>query len=60
MLQKKDIDAVCLNILKDSSNFGTDTNAIEFITKDKIKTLELKDKLLLSFDILESAKELER
>jgi len=58
MLEKKGLDAVCLNTLKDSSSFGSTNNAIEFITKDGIKSLPEQDKLSLSFKILESAKEL--
>ena len=56
MIDIKGVDAVCLNILKDSSSFGGDTNKIEFITPDKIESLPSTDKLTLSFDILEHAK----
>ncbi|WP_304543523.1 bifunctional phosphopantothenoylcysteine decarboxylase/phosphopantothenate--cysteine ligase CoaBC [Sulfurimonas microaerophilic] len=59
MLNNKGIDAVCLNILKNSSSFGTDTNEIEFITKEDATLLPRAAKLDLSFDILENAKELE-
>ncbi len=58
MIDSKSVDAVCLNILKDSSSFGTDTNKIEFITPDKIELLPSTQKLALSFDILEHAKNL--
>ncbi len=58
MLESKNVDAVCLNILKDSSSFGTDTNAIEFITKKDIKSIPKNDKLSLSFSILDFAKSL--
>ncbi len=58
MIDLKDVDAVCLNILKDSSSFGSDTNKIEFITPDKIKVLDENDKLSLSFDIIQHAKNL--
>ncbi|NPA60483.1 MAG: bifunctional phosphopantothenoylcysteine decarboxylase/phosphopantothenate--cysteine ligase CoaBC [Epsilonproteobacteria bacterium] len=56
MYDKKVLDAVCLNILKDSSSFGTDTNKIEFITKDTTASLKDADKLTLSFEILNHAK----
>jgi phosphopantothenoylcysteine decarboxylase/phosphopantothenate--cysteine ligase len=56
MQSKKKLDAVCLNILKNSSSFGRDTNKIDFITKDKLTPLPDTDKLSLSFDILEQAK----
>ena len=56
MLDKKRVNAVCLNILKDSSSFGTDTNKIEFITKKGIDSIPQKDKLSLAFEILNYAK----
>jgi len=58
MIDNKSVDAVCLNILKDSSSFGCDTNKIEFITPNKKESLKEGDKLTLSFDILTHAKEL--
>ncbi|MCF6340637.1 MAG: bifunctional phosphopantothenoylcysteine decarboxylase/phosphopantothenate--cysteine ligase CoaBC [Sulfurimonas sp.] len=58
MIDEKDVDAVCLNILKDSSSFGTDTNKIEFILPDKIESIPESDKLSVSFNILEYAKSL--
>ena len=35
MLKNKNLDAVCLNILDESNSFGSDTNKIELILKDK-------------------------
>ena len=35
MLKNKNLDAVCLNILDESNVFGSDTNKIELILKDK-------------------------
>ncbi len=58
MIDNKDVDAVCLNILKDSSSFGTDTNTIDFILPDRIESIPCGDKLTISFDILEHAKSL--
>ena len=58
MLEKKNLDAVCLNTLKDASSFGTDTNEIEFITKEKKILLMQSDKLTLSFRIISHAKKL--
>jgi len=60
MIDNKGVDAVCLNILKDSSSFGTDTNQIEFITPYGTESLPHADKLTLSFDILQHAKGLEQ
>jgi phosphopantothenoylcysteine decarboxylase/phosphopantothenate--cysteine ligase len=60
MLNTKQLNAVCLNILKNSNSFGTDTNKIEFIDKETTLSLDENDKLSLSFDILHhSAKLLE-
>ncbi len=56
MLKVKKLDAVCLNILEDSSSFGSSTNKIAFITKDKTTSLPENDKLSLSFEIVESVK----
>jgi len=58
MLKNKNLDGVCLNILKDSSSFGSDSNAIEFISKDGIESIPTNDKLSLSFGILNTAKKL--
>lgn len=58
MLEKKGVDAVCFNLLKDSSSFGTPDNALEFIGKEHRVTLDKDDKLNLSFKILELCKTL--
>jgi phosphopantothenoylcysteine decarboxylase/phosphopantothenate--cysteine ligase len=59
MLQSKQIDAVCLNILKNASDFGKESNEVEFITQKSEKLLPDKNKLALSFEIIDEAKELE-
>lgn len=58
MLESKNLDAVCLNILKDSTSFGTDTNAIEFITQEKTTSLASDTKLKIAFEIANLAKSL--
>ncbi|MBN2782172.1 MAG: bifunctional phosphopantothenoylcysteine decarboxylase/phosphopantothenate--cysteine ligase CoaBC, partial [Campylobacterales bacterium] len=55
MLEKKNLDAVCLNILKNSSSFGKENNKIEFITKEKNTSIADADKLSVSFEILRYA-----
>ncbi|QOY55750.1 bifunctional phosphopantothenoylcysteine decarboxylase/phosphopantothenate--cysteine ligase CoaBC [Candidatus Sulfurimonas marisnigri] len=60
MIDNKSIDAVCLNVLKDSSSFGTDTNKVDFILPDKIESIPLSDKLSVAFDILEHAKSMQK
>lgn len=58
MLKKKNIDAVCLNLLKDSSSFGTDDNAVTIFSKQAPVTLDSKDKLSLSLEIIQSVQSL--
>lgn len=58
MIDSKEVDAVCLNILKDSSSFGSDTNKIDFIKANSIESLNDNDKLSISFEILEHSKKL--
>ncbi len=59
MLKNKNLDAVCLNVLKDASSFGTDTNAIDFITKEETHSIPLNDKLSVGFSIAEYAQRIE-
>ena len=56
MIDNKNVDGVCLNILKDASSFGTDTNTIDFILPDKIESIPSSDKISVAFSILEHAK----
>ncbi len=58
LLNEKKVDAVCLNIVTNSNSFGSDENEIEFITKDNSILLQKTNKLSLSFNILNRAKEL--
>ncbi|MDQ7042797.1 MAG: bifunctional phosphopantothenoylcysteine decarboxylase/phosphopantothenate--cysteine ligase CoaBC [Sulfurimonas sp.] len=55
MLKNKNINAVCLNILKNSDSFGTDTNEIEFITEDDSVLIPSAQKLDIAFKILDNA-----
>ena len=59
MLIKKDLDAVCLNIIDKNNNFGSDLNSINLITKDENITLNLDTKLNISLKIIENLKKLE-
>jgi phosphopantothenoylcysteine decarboxylase/phosphopantothenate--cysteine ligase len=56
ILDAKNVEAVCLNVLKDSSSFGTDDNAIEIITKNGVQDLGSHDKLTLSLKIVDASK----
>jgi len=58
LLDTKDVDAVCLNLLKDSSSFGSDTNKVEFIQANGVAPLKDDDKLSVSFEILQHSKKL--
>ncbi len=56
MLENKNLDGVCLNILNENNNFGSDTNEIELILKDS--SFEFKGtKLNISLEILEKLKD---
>lgn len=58
LLHKKDVDAVCYNLLDNSQSFGTSDNEITFITKESQTPLGKADKLTLSNKILTQAKAL--
>lgn len=52
MLEKKNLDGVCLNILNENNSFGSNTNEIELILKNS--SFEFKGtKLDISLEILE-------
>lgn len=51
MLKNKNLDAVCLNILDESNVFGSDTNKIELLLKDKSFDF-YGNKLNISLEIL--------
>lgn len=58
LLETKQVDAVCYNLLDNSQSFGTSDNEITFITKESKTPLGKADKLTLSDKILTQAKEL--
>ena len=51
MLENKNLDAVCLNILNDKNSFGSDTNEIELILKNNSFSFK-GEKLDISMGIL--------
>ena len=59
MLQEKQLDGVCLNILDNAASFGSADNEIEFITKENELHIPKADKLSISFEILNNAKEIQ-
>lgn len=58
LLERKGVDAVCLNIIDESNPFGGDSNTIDFITLNETVNLPKNDKLTVSFRILEQAESL--
>jgi len=58
-LSEKNIDAICLNILEESNNFGSDKNRVSFITNSGTKEIPLLPKVDVAFKILEFSKELD-
>ena len=58
LLETKQVDAVCYNLLNNSESFGTSDNEITFITKENQTLLGKADKLTLSDKILTQAKAL--
>lgn len=59
LIDKKSVDAVCLNLLKNSKSFGTTDNQIDFITAKEVISLPRSDKLALALQLLERARELQ-
>ena len=59
MLEDKSLNAVCLNVLKDSSSFGSDTNSVEFITSNEKVSIPHNDKISIAFEIVKNSKDLE-
>ncbi len=55
LIDSKDVDAVCLNLLQNAESFGTTDNQIDFITAQGIDALPKMDKLALSLHIVEKA-----
>lgn len=58
LLERKGVDAVCLNVIDENNPFGGDSNAIDFITLIETVNLPKNDKLTLSFHILDQAESL--
>jgi phosphopantothenoylcysteine decarboxylase/phosphopantothenate--cysteine ligase len=57
MLQQKSLDAVCLNYLGHNS-FGSSNNSITLITKNTVMQLEQNSKLNISFELIQSVKDI--
>jgi phosphopantothenoylcysteine decarboxylase/phosphopantothenate--cysteine ligase len=55
LIDTKEVDAVCLNLLQGSESFGTVDNQIDFITAGGLISLPKADKLSLSLTIVKKA-----
>lgn len=60
MVVEKKLDAVCLNVLGDEVNFGSNKSKIELITKNSQKNFGFAPKIKIADEILEFLKELEK
>jgi phosphopantothenoylcysteine decarboxylase/phosphopantothenate--cysteine ligase len=58
MLEKKSLDAVCLNIIKQDNKFGSDKNEIVFLTKNNEFHLKIATKFDIAMQIVNLSKEL--
>jgi phosphopantothenoylcysteine decarboxylase/phosphopantothenate--cysteine ligase len=58
-LREKNLDAIALNILKESNNFGSDYNEVFFIKEDDIKKIPLMPKIDVAFKLVDYSKELD-
>jgi len=59
LIQNKNVDGVCYNLLANSTDFGTSDNSITFIHKNGTIDLGRASKIELSFKILEESQKLE-
>lgn len=55
LLERKGVNAVCLNIINEGNPFGSDSNRIDFITAEGSVALPTNDKLTLSLQLLDEA-----
>jgi phosphopantothenoylcysteine decarboxylase/phosphopantothenate--cysteine ligase len=57
-LESKGVDAVCLNVLGESVDFGSDENEVTVFDKNGESKIEKANKLFVALEILECAKRL--
>lgn len=56
MLLKKELNAVCLNVIEEKNSFGSPNNAVSFITHDEVFAFSLSSKFEIAQKIVEHAK----
>ena len=58
MLEKKGLDAVCLNVLKEQNSFGSAKNEIHFISASQVQKFSLAGKFEIAEQIVEQCSHL--
>ena len=58
MLIAKNLDAVCLNVLKEQNSFGSSKNEIHFITNASVQKFSLAGKFEIAEHIVEQCSHL--
>jgi len=58
MLEKKGLDAVCLNVLKEQNSFGSSKNEVHFITASHVQKFTLAGKFEIAEQIVEQCSHL--
>ncbi|WP_041958342.1 bifunctional phosphopantothenoylcysteine decarboxylase/phosphopantothenate--cysteine ligase CoaBC [Sulfurospirillum arsenophilum] len=58
MLEKKGLDAVCLNVLKEHNTFGSSKNEVSFITASHVQKFSLAGKFEIAEQIVEQCSHL--
>ncbi|WP_353662276.1 bifunctional phosphopantothenoylcysteine decarboxylase/phosphopantothenate--cysteine ligase CoaBC [Hydrogenimonas sp. SS33] len=53
LLERKKVDAVALNVLKDAGSFGSDTNAVTLVTPEETAEIPLAGKTAVAFALLD-------
>ncbi|MEA3290395.1 MAG: bifunctional phosphopantothenoylcysteine decarboxylase/phosphopantothenate--cysteine ligase CoaBC [Campylobacterota bacterium] len=56
MLINKELDGVCLNIIDEKNNFGSEENTLELITQNKDTNIQTASKLDISIQLLDILK----
>ncbi|WP_201352887.1 bifunctional phosphopantothenoylcysteine decarboxylase/phosphopantothenate--cysteine ligase CoaBC [Hydrogenimonas urashimensis] len=56
LMEEKKVDAVALNILKNSGSFGSDTNAVTLVTEEESVEIPRAQKTEIAFSLLEALK----
>jgi len=58
LLREKRVDAVALNVLRDSGSFGSETNAVTLVTEEACVEIPQANKIDIAFSLLENLQNL--